>query len=206
MNPLLVYLKPKDGLFEVDEAINDIPCDKLRLCYFPYPQVYRIAYDFIASKPEYTHIIWIQNDIVFTKNDYFDLCRAAGSYPIIGISMNVDDSPEGSQLCAFTEKPFYFDEVNGFIKTRIPYSKRKKGIIKVFHNGGPFISTRKFYLEHPLKGFGKHGYNADLAHGCELHQSGYIYYLNADIHVKHLRYQGDMMVGRKKPILNYERY
>jgi len=55
MKILLVYLQPKD-IPEVLEPLDDIFCDKLYLKYFPYPDVYFEALDFIKLHREYTHI------------------------------------------------------------------------------------------------------------------------------------------------------
>jgi len=201
MKPLLVYLKPKDNIPQVEEAVKDITCDKLILKYFPYPEVYRTAHRMISQLKEYTHIIWLQNDIVLNYLDYARLCHRIQQYnfDILGCAMNVDLSPEGMNLLAYTKEPFLFDEKRGFIDKDPPYVKRgtDKGTIPIFHNGGVFICKRDFYLKYPLKGFPNTGYNADLCHGIELNANNELYLLDSDITLLHLRYKGDMMVGRK---------
>ena len=211
MRCLLIYLKPKDELYEVDEALKEIPCDKLILKYFPYPTVYKIAMKTIKEHEEYSHIIWIQNDIVFTKEAFNRLTRGVqrNSLTILGASMNVDLSPNGLSKCAFTTKKFDFDSgYMGFIGSKIPYAKHGEytGIIRVYHNGGPFIAEREFFLKFPLRGFGKSGYNADIEQGQNIYREGFDYFLDADLHLKHLRYLGTMQVGKKEPKVEFIKY
>lgn len=205
MNVLLIYLQPKDGLDEVRKSIENIPCDKLILKYFPYPMVYKVALDTIKKHPEYTHIIWLQNDIVFNIEAFETMCTQIKSTgdSILGVSMNVDLSPKGMKLCAFSVKKFEYS-----VCSEMPFEPmgKHKGIIKVFHNGGPFIASREFYIKYPLRGMDKSGYNADFIHGLELHLRRIPYFLNTDIHLKHLRYKGDMMVGKKEPEVEIVRY
>lgn len=210
MNVLIVYLQPKDGLEKIREELRKIPCDKIILKYFPYPDVYRIALQAIRANTKYSHILWLQNDILLTKEDYFKMCESLNTSggAILGASMNVDLSPKGLELCAFTDEPFIFSERGGFILDDPPYVKKGKhnGIITVFHNGGPFICSREFYLKYPLKGFENTGYNADLCHGIELASNEIKYFLDTNINLKHFRYAGKMMVGRKEPKIEYECY
>ena len=199
MKILLIYLKPKDGLEKVDEELAKIKCDKLILKYFPYPDVYRIALRTIIEHSEYSHLFWLQNDIVLTKEIYERMALeiAQREIPILGASMNVDLSPFGKTKCAFTTVPF---EGN-----KPPYVTigENMGLIKVFHNGGVFIAKREFFIRFPLKGMGKAGYNADILQGREIWESEFDYYLNADIHLTHLRFMGSMQVGIKEPEIEF---
>ena len=210
MNPLLIYLKPKDGLNEVEKELKKIPCDRLTLKYFRYPNVYRIAHKTITNHPEYDYIIWLQNDIILKREDYFKLCEGIKETggAILGASMNVDLSPKGLNLCAYSKKEFYSPGSYKYAKNEPPYVPKgeDKGIIKVFHNGGVFIAERDLLVQHPLRGMGKSGFNADILHGWELRNNGINYYLDTRIHLKHLRYQGDMMVGKKPPEVEIVRY
>ena len=210
MNPLLIYLQPKDGLTEVEKELKKIPCDVLRLKYFRYPDVYRIAHKTISNHPEYDYIIWLQNDIILKKEDYFNLCEGIKSTggAILGASMNVDLSPKGLNLCAYTKDEFYTPGAWYYDVTPPPFVPKDedKGIIKVFHNGSVFIAERDLLVHHPLRGMGKGGKNADILHGWELRNNGINYYLDTRIHLKHLRYQGEMMVGKKPPEVEFVRY
>ena len=198
MNPLLIYLQPKDGLEHIRNRLLNIPCDKLILKYFPYPDVYNIAKKTILEHPEYTHIIWLQNDIVLNKDEYEKLVSSflSTGEAILGASMNVDLSKEGIELCAFTIRPFE-KTPSGYV----PFVKKGvyEGLVKVFHNGGVFICTREFYLKYPLTGYGKSGYNADIKQGSEIFKDKINYFVDCDIHLKHLRFEGEMMVGKKEP-------
>lgn len=199
MKILLIYLKPKDGLEKVDEELAKIKCDKLILKYFPYPTVYRIALRTIIEHSEYSHLFWMQNDIVLTKEIYEKMALEIESreLPILGASMNVDLSPDGKAKSAYTTRPF---EGN-----KPPYVRigENMGLIKVFHNGGVFIAKREFFIRFPLKGMGKAGYNADILQGREIWESEFDYYLNADIHLTHLRFMGSMQVGIKEPEIEF---
>ena len=212
MKVLLVYLQPKDGLDEVTDNLKEIPCDKLILKYFPYPMVYQIANKTILEHPEYTHILWLQNDIVLTVKDFNKMlsshqsARDAFNSQILGVSMNVDLSPRGMEEAAYTTKPFH-KSGDSFLQTIIPWEKKQdRGIIKVFHNGGPFIAERPFYLMYPLTGYGKTGYNADILQGMKIHEDKIPYYLDTSIHLKHLRFQGKMMIGKKPMEVQIVRY
>jgi len=105
MKILLVYLQPKD-IIEVLEPLKEIECDKLFLRYIPYPDVYRVAFNFIKEHSEYTHIFWLQNDIILTKNDFENCCEIffRNNFRILGLSMNVD--LKNPNLMAYTTKHF----------------------------------------------------------------------------------------------------
>ena len=97
MKILLVYLQPKDGLTKVSKHLYDMGVDVLKLKYYPYPLVYQIARKTIESHPEYTHIVWLQNDIVLKKKDFIKLVNryhSTGEPEILGASMNVDLSKD----------------------------------------------------------------------------------------------------------------
>jgi len=105
---LLIYLQPKD-LDEVLEPLKEIECDKLFLRYIPYPIVYQIALDFIRKHIEYTHIFWLQNDIILTKKD-FENCiwkLVKNNLRILGLSMNVD--LKNPNLMAYTTEHFKYE-------------------------------------------------------------------------------------------------
>jgi len=203
MNVLIVYLQPKD-LNEVLEPLSKIKCDKIFIKYFKYPDCYEIARGFIRNHPEYDFILWLQNDIILNEDDFFNLCRDVKKYnlDILGASMNVDLSSEGWEKCAFCIEPVDFSD-----KKNMPYADLGdfEGIVKVNHNGGVFIAKRDLMIKYPLKGFDKAGYNADLLHGIELRGGSIQYFLNADIHLKHLRYCGTMQVNKKTPVMEYVR-
>jgi len=195
MKILLVYLQPKD-IPEVLEPLREIQCDKLFLRYIQYPDVYRVAHKFIKDHSEYTHIFWLQNDIILTLKD-FENCiwkLLKNNLRILGLSMNVD--LENPNQMAYTMKHFPYKT-----KNNIQWAKKgeHEGIIEVFHNGGPFLIERSLFLYIPLHGWGKTGYNADIVHGIEFWQSHTKYYLDSEANLKHLRGIGVMQVNKKMP-------
>lgn len=200
---LLVYLQPKD-IKEVLEPLKEIPCDKLYLKYTPYPVVYQLAYDFIRDHPEYTHIFWLQNDIILNKQVFAAICYEFASLPdidILGVSMNVDLG-ENRNRCAFTTAPISRKN----LKIDWPIRGFFEGIIKVYHNGGPFLIKRPLYMIFPLRGEERTGINADVLHGEALWNEKIPYYLDTRIHLKHLRYQGEMMIHKKESALEFVRW
>lgn len=205
MNPLVIYLQPKDGLGHIRNQLLNVPCDKLILKYYPYPDVYNIALKTIKEHPEYSHIIWVQNDINFNKDAYFKLIKglAAWKLEILGASMNVDLSPRGMKFLAYSVQPFEIHPTS-----HIPFTEkgRHKGLVKVFHNGGVFACTREFYLKFPLTGKGKAGYNADIQHGQDIRDAGIKYFVDNEIFLKHERYMGINKVGVKEPEVEVIRY
>ena len=202
MNPLIIYLQPTNGLDEVDEQLKLIPCDILKLKYFPYPDVYKIATKTIECHAEYDYIIWLQNDIVLTFEAFKNLCAGIMNphIDILGAVMNVDLSPDGLELLAYSIEPF---KLMIGIKTPFVNKDDYRGLKRCFHNGGVFICSRKFYLDNPLTGMGKAGYNADYEHGKKIWNKGIDYFVDNEICLKHLRYQGTMQVGIKKPEVEF---
>jgi len=204
LNPVIIYLKPKDGVLKVEEALKEIDCPKLTLSYIPYPAVYKIALDWIKNHPEFDYIIWVQNDIVFNKEAFSKLTKeiSALGVELLGCAMNTDLTPKGLDLLAYTTKPF---SLEGIIQP--PYVKRgtHKGVIRVFHNGGVFICKRDFYIKFPLKGIGRDGFNADALHGTELRELNQTYWLDSDLILEHRRYEGIMQVHKKAMEINFVR-
>jgi len=200
---LLVYLQPKD-IPEVLEPLKEIPSDKLYLKYYPYPLVYHEALVFIQRHSEYTHILWLQNDIVLTKKDFAKAKSQLLNYnlDLIGLSMNVDMSG-GRYKCAYTIEPFKIHKTK---KIEWALFGQYHGIKNVFHNGGPFLIDRKLYLRFPLHGDETTGFNADMNMGLELWRENIPYPLDTNINLLHLRYIGLMQVGNKEPITEYIRY
>jgi len=201
MKILLVYLQPKD-IPKVLEPLKDIFCDKLYLKYFPYPDVYFEALDFIKRHTEYTHIFWLQNDIILNPSDFDNALRKINANQILGLSMNVGLSGNQKFYDAYTIEPF---EINKHKKIEWAKKGQYKGIKNVFHNGGPFLIERKLYLEFPLHGDLKTGFNADMYMGFELWRANIPYPLDTEANLKHLRYVGKMQVNLKRPHTEYIR-
>lgn len=202
MNVLLIYLQPK-CIKEVLEPLSKIPVDKLYLKYYPYPDVYKLAYNFIRDHPEYTHIFWLQNDIVLTSEHFNQILYKYGTNPdiqVLGVAMNVD-LQENKHKLAFSTAPISPKNLN----IDWPINGFFDGIIEVFHNGGPFLINREIFMVFPLRG-DKRGYNADIYHGIELWEAGIPYYLDTDITLKHLRYYGEMLVNKKEPEMEFVRW
>jgi len=195
MKILLVYLQPKD-IPEVLEPLKEIPCDKLFLKYQPYPSVYQNAFLFIKNHSEYTHIFWLQNDIILTKKDFAKAKSRLLNYnlDLLGLGMNVDMSG-GRYKCAYTIEPF---EIHKIKRIEWALFGQYHGLKNVFHNGGPFLITRELYLKYPLHGDIETGYNADMNQGLELWRDNIPYPLDTNINLLHLRYIGIMQVGKKE--------
>ncbi len=203
MKILLIYLQPKD-IPEVLEPLKEIPCDKLYLKYYSYPGVYQEAFLFIKRHTEYTHIFWLQNDIILTKKDFANAKSRLlnNNLDLIGLGMNVDMSG-GRYKCAYTIEPF---EIHKFKKVEWALMNQYHGIKNVFHNGGPFLITRTLYLRFPLHGDTITGFNADMNFGLELWKENIPYPLDTNINLLHLRYIGEMQVGKKVPSMEYVRF
>jgi len=199
---LLVYLQPKD-LPEVLEPLNDIFCDKLFLRYFRYPRVYKVANDFIKLHSEYSHIFWLQNDIVLNPINFESCIQKSIHYnfSILGLSMNVDLDEFRNKL-AYTVNPFDTKTYDNF-----KWAKKgeHEGIIKVFHNGGPFLIKRDLYLKFPVIGEDVTGFNADIVLGKQLWDDSINYYLDSEANLKHLRFTGKMQVNLKRPHTEFTR-
>lgn len=204
---LHAYLQPKD-IPEVTDHLDEIPCDKLLIQYYPYPHPHRILREFMIEHKEYTHLAIHTNDLVVTISDYDKMMMNLFNHPFLEVIAgvcNVDQEGEKDvwNVC--------FNLPTLDIKTRVYHWVKKggfNGIQRVRFAGFPYMWVKREILENidsnsqrPIFDgtdlFGKDGYSADLWFSHGLYHSNIPIYCDSNIEMKHLRYFGEMQVGRK---------
>lgn len=216
INPLICYWRPKD-LPKVLENLNNIECDKLYCNYMPYPSNYIESRKFFLEHPEYTHYVALPNDLVVTKEIFEKLCNTLEKFdfPVLSGCCNVDmvGNKDKVNIC--------------FNLPEIPYDRRiyrwmaesqrkhliSKGseIIELGFAGFPCMFIRRDILEKipfatlPFKvderpiWEARGGFGGDLAFCTSLKYYGISNRVDLTCLMEHLRFEGKMLVGIKKP-------
>jgi len=211
INPLLVYLRPKD-IPIVLENLDTIPCDKLYINYYPYPHPHRIARDYFLAHPEYTHLLICTNDLVVTKQDYDKMLENIVNYPMLDVMCGVCNV-DGDQ-----EKDFWnicpdLPQLDANRRVYHWYHKQcglKGFIFRVAFAGFPFMCIARHIVEGLMRKPGRPGYDgcdlfgvdgfaADLWFCTALWELHVPIYCDSNIEMLHLRYEYEMQVGKKEP-------
>ena len=212
VKPLICYWRPKD-LPEVLAGLDSIDCDKLYLNYFPYPHNYTISRQFFLDHPEYTHYVALPNDLVPTKEIHERLIQLIkeNDYPVISGVCNVDTGKYKDKINITSNLPVLapYDFRRYFWVSK---NKHPNKVLKVPWAGFPYMFIRRDVVEkipfatvpedirigHPIwEQTGGWGGDLAFAHSCKYH--------NIPIHVDtgcqmvHLRYHGEMLIGKKEP-------
>lgn len=219
IKPLLCYWRPKD-IPEVLAGIAECPCDKLFVNYMRYPYNYTITREFFLSNPEYTHYIACPNDLVPTRKVYDRLVQLIqeNDYPVISGVCNWDTGKYQDYWNITTNLPVLAPyEQRRYDK--LPKTKYPNMVLKVPWAGFPFMFIRRDVVEkipfatvpeqirqgHPIwEQTGGWGGDLAFAHSCA--------YYNIPIHADtscgmlHLRYHGEMLVGKKPPSIEFIKY
>lgn len=214
MNPLLCYLRPKD-IPEVLDNLEQVPCDKLYINYYQYPHPHRIARDYFLAHPEYDWMIVHTNDLVVTKDDYEKIKKDIEDHPFLEIisgvcNVDMDKESDVWNIC-------YNLPTLEFMNRRYHWVKKGsfEGIQRVRFAGFPFMWIKRQVVEGLMSYldnektragfdgtdlFGKDGYAADLwfMHAC--YKSNIPVYVDSRVDMKHLRFVGEMLVGKREPI------
>ena len=216
INPLYVYLQPKI-IPHVLEPLKEIPCDKLYIRYYPYPEPHRIARKFFLEHPEYTHLIIHPNDIIITKADYLKLLDDLQRYPFLEVIsgvMNVDLEDNKDHLAACFNLPLlnYNDRRYYWIPR-----EHVKGIQRVRHVGFSLTAISRKVIEELKDENGRPGFDgvdpktesidgADVWFSNCCYHAGIPIYIDCDIFLVHERYVGEMQVGKKEPHIEFIPY
>lgn len=223
VNPLVCFGNAMDCKPAID-AFNELPCDKLRLDYVPYPNNYLESQKFFLEHKEYTHFIYLSPDLIVSKTQFNELKKMVqiNDYDVYGPVCNVD-------------KGKYFDKLACCIKLpKLPYELRRyrwmaesqriwfmnNGIKhhQVKFNALAFCFIKREILERykftelpyetderPIWE-SRGGYACDLAfcHYCDFNKINII--VNLQIKCDHLRYTKSLQVGIKKPLITFISY
>lgn len=214
MNPLICYLQPKD-IKEVQEELSRIPCDKLYIKYYAYPNPHRIARDYFLEHPEYDWLVFLTNDLIATRYDFESIKGAIKKHPMIEVvcgvcNVDLEDNKDYWNVCynlptlELNSRRYHwvkrgsFSEIQRVRFAGFPFMWIKREVVEslmsYIHDG----KARAGFDGTDL--FGKDGYAADLwfCHAC-YHSNIPIYCMPA-AEMKHLRFYGEMLVGKRKPI------
>lgn len=218
--PLLAHWHAVD-LEQVTDSLKTIPCDQLHISYFKYPYPHIIAEDFFHAHKEYTHLILLPNDLVFTKDNYESMLKTieTNDYDVFCGVCNVDIGKYRDKLNITSNLPV----IGPYYQRRyfwISKNKYPNIILKVPFAGFPAMwvkrqvleQTRINWLSPQLKGKNhaiwenQGGYSNDLAFCHNLNQLGIPIYCDTSVNMVHLRYQGVSQIGKKPPKVKFIPY
>jgi hypothetical protein len=214
IKPLYCYLQPKD-IPEVLEPLEQIPCDKLYIKYFPYPYPHRIVREFFLQREQYTHLILHTNDYIVTKQDYEKLISDVEKYPFLEVisgTMNVDLQDELNNMAFTFDLPtLHYPRVYNWLPRGLV-----KGIQRVRHVGFSLTCIKRMVIM-DLKIDGRNGFDGtdmdktedfapDLwfSHSCNA--ANIPIYVDTDIQLHHMRFHGEMLVGKEEPTLEFVKW
>ena len=214
INPLVCFGNALDCKPAI-EAFKKLPCDKLQLDYFEYPNNYSKAQEFFLLNKEYTHFIYLSPDLVVSVNQFDELKTQVGinNFDVFGLVCNVDKGKYSDKLACCLKLPKLRYEFRRY--RWIAESQRQwflsNGIrfINVKFNALAFCFIKREILEkytftelpyetdeRPIWE-SRGGYACDLAfcHYCDFHKID----IKIDLRIKadHLRYGGKKQVGKK---------
>lgn len=201
VNPLYVYMQPKE-LPTVLQNLKRIDfLDRLIFKYHPYP-TYTLAREYFLDNPEYTHLILHPNDIVVTRTDVMRLIDDIKKYEydnITGVT-NVDLSTYFKHWAFCQDLPAIEHDKRIFAWAPMD---GELGIRQVKHSGFQLFSMsrrvlKKFdiagdelYLDNVPPGF-----STDVVWSHQMAKAGIPIYADTRINMLHLRYEGEMLVGK----------
>ena len=89
------------------QAVKKLPCDKLFIEYFPYPDNYFQVEKFLKDKPEYTHILYVAPDLVIDLDIFNAMVEnlIINDYDVYGCCLNVDMDKDKDSLAACLKLP-----------------------------------------------------------------------------------------------------
>ena len=219
INPLLCYWRPKD-IPEVLKGIEEIPCDKLFCNYMRYPYNYTISRDFFLSNPDYTHYVALPNDLVPTRKIYDTLINhiKENDYAIISGVCNWDTGKYKDYWNITSNlpvlSPYHERNYRKISKNRYPNM-----VFQVPWAGFPFMFIRRDVVEkipfatvpepiragHPVwEQSGGWGGDLAFAHSCKYYNVPI--FVDTGCNMLHLRFHGEMMIGKKKPSIDFISY
>ena len=216
INPLICYWRPKD-LPKVLENLDKIQCDKLYCNYMAYPSNYIESRKFFLEHTEYTHYVALPNDLVVTPEIFQKLCDTLEKYdyPVLSGCCNVDMAGNSDKInvCLKLPKIPYNERIYRWMAESQRKELISKGveIIKLGFAGFPCMFIRRDILEKipfatlPFKvderpiWETRGGFGGDLAFCTSLDYHNIAIRVDLTCIMEHLRFEGKMLVGIKKP-------
>ncbi len=222
-NPLVCFANVYDCQPSID-SFNDLPCDKLRLDYFEYPNQFLEAQKFFLEHKEYTHFVYLAPDLVISKSQFNELKKLceAWDYDVYGPVANVDLGKYKNKLNCCIKLPTIKWEFRNYrwIQEEARQYFMNAGIMhhNVKFNGLTFCFIKRHILEKykfstlPVETDEKPLWETRGGWACDLAFCHYCNYANIDIIVnlkiklKHLRFIGANQVGKKEPKITFLKY
>ena len=208
---------------QVTGPLSKIPCDQVHISYFPYPYPHRIAEGFFKAHKEYTHLVLLPNDLIVTKDHYFQMLEFVQlfDHPVSCGVCNVDTADYANHLnvCLnLPEIPYEKRRYKWLVESQRLYLMEKTDTLRVQFAGFPFMwvrrdvldKTRINWLESKTKESPiwetKGGYSNDLAFCHNLARHGIEIKCHLPCKMLHLRYAGAQQVGKKAPKVKFFKY
>ena len=188
---------------EVLEPLKEIPCDKYYVNYYTAKQAFKFARDFFLNNEEYTHLIVHTVDMIATKEGFEALMNHDQNYDVVSGVMNVDLTDNKDNLAITDGIPA--ENPKGRIFNWIA-RKEYSELIKVDWIGFSFTRiSRKAVKELPFREDSS-GYSQDVMFAIDCKNKNIPIYADTGIFFKHLRYQGELMVGKKEKSCRFEKW
>lgn len=220
IKPLLTYWHAVD-LEEVNQGLKSVPCDQLHISYFKYPYPHIIAEDFFKAKKEYTHLILIPNDLIFTYSHYVQMLEQISKrdYDVYCGVCNVDTGKYKDYwnitstlpiIGPYRHRRYYWISKNRYpnMTLKVPFA----GFPAMWVKRSVLEKTRINWLSPQLKGKNpaiwenSGGYSNDLAFAHNLNSLGIPIYCDTSVQMLHLRYHGKSQIGKKPPKVTFIKY
>jgi hypothetical protein len=204
------------------EAVKKLPCDVLFLDYFPYPENYLEIEKFLKNEIGYTHLLYVAPDLVIPLEVFKSMVEYMEiNDPLVyGCCLNVDNKENIDSLAACLKLP------------EIEYNKRRYRWIKENHrlimlqsinvipvkfNGGFHFIKREIkdkilYTTLPFITKELPIWETRGGYACDLALSHWLDFLDIPIlldlryKIQHLRFHGDLLVGKKEPKITFYKY
>lgn len=221
VNPLIVYWRPKD-LPEVLDNLDKIDCDKMYCNYMKYPTNYNESRKHFLDHPEYTHYVALPNDLVVTKEIFEKMCNTLenNDYPVLSGCCNVDmeGNKDKVNVCLKLPDLGYDSRIYRWLaeSQRLDAISRGHHIIELGFAGFPCMFIRRDILEkipfatvpfetdlRPMWET-RGGFGGDIAFCTSLKHYGIPNRVDLTCMMKHLRFEGKMLVGVKEPNIEFK--
>ncbi len=214
-NPVIIFANAYDCK-PVIEALEKINCDQLHINYYPYPTNYHKAEEFLEEHPEYSHLFYVAPDIVLDEFVWDMMCQYVkeNDPAVYGCCCNVDtDKYSDSLACCLTLPTLEYETRNyRWLKESQRQDALSRGwkVIPVKFNANlAFVKTsikKCFkYMSIPVQKDVRPiheqegGFACDLALCHQFDYSGIEVLVDLRYKVKHLRYAGELLVGKITP-------